>query len=424
MQQKISRTPWLLKSSAGRRSCCIFRVPQSLIDVNGKAYQPHIVSIGPYHHGESQLKMIEEHKWRFLGSLLSRTESKGLGLEDYVRTVKSLEEKARECYSETIGLDSDEFVEMMVLDGCFVIELFRIVGRCVQGDHADPIFSMSWVFPFILRDLIRLENQLPFFVLESLFDLSQMPGDESGPSLVKLALEFFNNAVQRPDEIINKYEKLRLQPKHLLDLFRSSFIPESQPEPQKSTSSTQVIQCVKRLRRAGIQFRKVEADSFLDVKFRNGVFKMPTITIDDFMGSFFLNCVAYEQCHRHCSKHITTYATLLDCLIDTPKDVGYLSKHNIIENYFGTDADIADLFNNLGKDVAFDIQRCYLTKLFDDVNTYYDSHWHVYWASLKNTYFNSPWSFISLFAAVVLLLLTMAQTFFNVFAYFYPPHQL
>ena len=99
--------------------------------------------------------MIEEHKWRFLGGLLNRTRDKGLGLEDYLQAIQPLEARARECYSETIHLDTDEFVEMLVLDGCFVIELFRKMGKLVQFEPDDPLISMSWVYSFFLRDFIR-----------------------------------------------------------------------------------------------------------------------------------------------------------------------------------------------------------------------------------------------------------------------------
>ncbi|KAF8403232.1 hypothetical protein HHK36_011333 [Tetracentron sinense] len=416
MQLKILETPRLLSNQAGRSTCSIFRVPQSLIEINGKSYQPLIVSIGPYHHGEKHLQMIQEHKWRFLGSLVSRTQTRGLGLEHYLNAIEPLEDKARESYSEVIGLGTDEFVEMMVLDGCFIVELFRMVGRQVRVEEDDPIFSMSWIFPFLTRDLLKLENQLPYFVLQTLFDLSKMPGEDTGPSLATLALKFFDNMMERPNEVISRYHNL--DGKHLLDLFRSSFIPSNLEEPEKSNSSSQVIQCVVKLRRAGIKFKPGTADSFLDIKFRNGVLEIPTITIDDFTGSFFLNCVAFEQCNKHCSNHMTTYATLMDCIINTPKDVWFLCDDNIIENYFGTDAEVAQFFNNLGKDVSFDIDRCYLSKLFDDVNQYYRDDWHVQWASFKHTYFETPWSFISALAALILLILTVAQTFFTIYPYY------
>ncbi|KAF5205757.1 hypothetical protein FRX31_004655 [Thalictrum thalictroides] len=418
MQQKIKVTPHLLHKSVGHSSCCIFRVPQSLVEVNRKAYQPHIVSIGPYHHGSEHLKLIEEHKWRFLGSLLDRTQKFGRGLEDYLKAIVSME-KIKNCYSETISFNTGTFVEMMVLDGCFIIELFRKVGKLVPVDPDDPIFTMPWVFPFLMRDLLRLENQLPFFVLQCLYDLSNIPSSDKTPSLAFLALSFFNNTIQRPDEVIQKYYDL--DGLHLLDLFRSSFLPKIQEESQQVKSSVQIIQNVSKLRQAGIRFKPGRADSFLDIKFRHGALEIPPVTIDDFTSSVFLNFVAFEQCYRNCSMYITTYATFLDCLINTPRDVGFLRDSNIIENYFGTDEEVARFFNNLGKDVAFDIKLCYLSNLFEQVNEYYKKDWHVQWASFKHTYFETPWSFISALAAVILLLLTLTQTFFAVYGYFRPP---
>lgn len=131
--------------------------------------------------------------------------------------------------------------------------------------------------------------------------------------------------------------------------------------------------------------------------------------------------MAFEQCHNSSSKHLTTYATFLDSLVNTAKDVEYLSDCNIIENFFGTEAEVARFINNLGKDVAFDIDLCYLSKLFNDVHDYYQNSWHVQWAGFKYRYFDTPWSFISALAAFVLLLLTVTQTFYTVLAYVNPP---
>ncbi|XP_042485258.1 UPF0481 protein At3g47200-like [Macadamia integrifolia] len=426
MKRRTLESPRLLNNSSGRSSCSIFRVPQRFIETNGRIYEPNVVSIGPYHRGKPQLQMIEEHKWRFLGSLLSRTESKGLTLEDYVRDAKRLEQKARECYSETISLNSDEFAEMMVLDGCFIIEVFRIVGKLVTPDPDDPILSTFWLFTFLLRDFLRLENQLPFFVLQSLFDLSKMPEEEKyqtggghSPSLAMLALGFFNHStLDRPHEVIERFRNY--QPKHLLDLLRSTYTELTQEE-RKGKPVTHLIEPVTKLRRSGIKLKqRISSDNFLDVSFRSGVLEMPAITIDDFTSSFFANCVAFEQCHRHCSNHITSYATLLDCLINTYKDVEFLCDAKIVENYFGTEGEVARLWNNLGKDTAFDVERSYLSSLFGEVNDYYCSGWHVQWAIFKHTYFSSPWSFLSAVSAVILLVLTMIQTFYSAYQYIFP----
>ncbi|PON56010.1 hypothetical protein TorRG33x02_297760 [Trema orientale] len=429
MHKKISESPRLLSHGAGKPSCCIFRVPQSLIEVNGKTYQPHIVSIGPFHRGEPQLRMIEEHKWRYLGSLLARTgENRGSKLEDYMSAMAELEEEARECYAETIHLDSHEFAEMMVLDGCFIIELLRKAANLAPIEPDDPIFSMAWIVPFFYRDLLRLENQIPFFVLERLFEISSRKLSDSShhPSLSLLALRFFDHAMQRADGAIEKLHR-DLRPRHLLDLMRRSLIPPSHPEPRgRRSAPSHIIHCVSKLRRAGIKLARArgggaeEEDSFLCVGFRRGVLSMAPITIDDFTTSFLLNCVAFEQCHGSCTKHFTTYATLLDCLVNTYRDVEHLSDRNIVENFYGNDGEVARFINNLGRDVAFDIDACYLADLFDDVNHYYKNSWHVQWAGFKYTYFDTPWSFISALAALILLLLTVAQTFYTVYSFYKP----
>ncbi|KAL2345189.1 hypothetical protein Fmac_006474 [Flemingia macrophylla] len=416
MEERMRENPKLLSKAVGNKSCCIFRVPHSLVEANGKAYLPRIVSIGPYHRAQPRLNMIEEHKWRYLASLLSRTT---LGLELLFKAIAPLESEARECYSETIPLDSHDFIEMMILDGCFIVELFRKVANLVPFEPGDPLVTMAWILPFFYRDFLKLENQVPFFILNHLFHVTKLPGEKSTQTLSTLALMFFNNSLQRPDEEAEKPTKGR----HLLDLVRSSFIPgEEEAKPVKRVPTpTHVIHCVSKLRRAGIKIT-AGGGSFLQVTFRRGVIEMPALTVDDFMSSFLLNCVAFEQCYSGFSKQFTAYVTLLDCLINTYRDVEYLCDRNVIENHFGTEGEVASFVNNAGRDVAVDLDLCYLSQLFNDVHKFYRNSWHVQWASFKYTYFDTPWSFISALAALLLLILTLSQTYFAAHQYFSPQH--
>ncbi|GAB2229590.1 hypothetical protein Droror1_Dr00013837 [Drosera rotundifolia] len=418
LHTKLTTPPRLLSTSAGRPSCSIFKIPDSFIAVNGpKLYYPHIVSIGPVHHGRPHLAMIQEHKYLYLSQLLRR-----LGhLEPLIilRSILDLESRARESYSVWFDhIGRDEFVEMMVVDGCFVIELFRKATRMVRCEPDDPIVSMQWIFWFLLRDFLRLENQVPFFVLERLFSVTSSDGEkESGVRLTRLCLDFFANAFdglegvgeQRPD----------LQGMHLLDLLRNAFIPlETHQRGLRPNVSSRVIHNVSKLRKAGIKLKQGKSSSWLAIKFHRGVLEMPTVTIDDFMSTFLANCVAYELCHKNSSTYYTTYVIMLDCLINSGTDVEYLADKNIIENYFGTDAEIAQFINNLGKDMPFDVNRCYLAELFNDVNKYYQDTWHIQWASFKYTYFNSPWSFMSALAALVLLILSVLQTLYTMIPFY------
>ncbi|CAB4317987.1 unnamed protein product [Prunus armeniaca] len=143
LDQRIQETRWLLHPSAGNESCCIFKVRQCLVEINKKAYQPHIVSSGPYHYGDQLLEMMQQHKWRFLHDLLARTPSNGPTLDHRLQVVAAMEEDIRGCYSETISLCSHDLIEMMVLDGLLTIELFCKVGRLSPSDPDDPIFNLA-----------------------------------------------------------------------------------------------------------------------------------------------------------------------------------------------------------------------------------------------------------------------------------------
>jgi hypothetical protein len=186
-------------------------------------------------------------------------------------------------------------------------------------------------------------------------------------------------------------------------------------------SFPQTIPSAMKLHVAGIIIKARKSDSLLDIKFDNGVLEIPLLAIDDSISSFFLNCVAFEQCYSNCSKHITSYVTFMSCLINKPSDVGFLSDQNIMENDLGTDKEVVRFFSNISKDVAFDFQQSYLSKLFENVNEHCRNQWHVRWADFKYTYFNTPWSFISALAATMLLLLTMIQAYFVIYAYVRPP---
>ncbi|CAB4287623.1 unnamed protein product [Prunus armeniaca] len=104
LDQRIPETRWLLHPSAGKKSCCIFKVHQCLAEINKKTYQPHIVSCGPYHHVDQHLKMILQHKWKYLRNLLARTPPNGPTLDHYQQVVAAMEEEIRGCYSETISI--------------------------------------------------------------------------------------------------------------------------------------------------------------------------------------------------------------------------------------------------------------------------------------------------------------------------------
>ncbi|XP_058084052.1 UPF0481 protein At3g47200-like [Magnolia sinica] len=436
MKQKLASMGGNDKSSLPFTIC---RVPSAIRQSDESAYDPKIISIGPYHHRKPKLQLMEDHKWRYLHTFLDRNPN--IRLESYIMMMKDLEVLSRSCYSGNIDMSSDLFVEMMVLDSCFIIEILLKQEKLPAA--TDLIYSESWILPLIAQDMLLLENQLPFFVLERSFALH---GNSS--SLSELASGFFEHIVGKNDKIPPTSNIL-----HLLHLIHSRLLPKSQvgkivscmdyvnlqhheqdnilptilrrsvvwidPKPPKYPMK---IPPADALRDAGIKFcLKDDSGSFLEVEFKNGRMEMPLVSVYHSTNSLFRNFIAFEQCFPCCGSHFTSYAIFMDSIINTETDVVILNKADIIEHCLGSDQDVAILFNNLCNGIAFDFKDSFLNDLFKDVIDYMETPWHRWHARLMHDYFSNPWASLSAMAAIVVIFLTFVQTYISLYGYFKPP---
>eukprot|EP00268_Persea_americana_P055285 TRINITY_DN6414_c0_g2_i1.p1 TRINITY_DN6414_c0_g2~~TRINITY_DN6414_c0_g2_i1.p1 ORF type:complete len:438 (-),score=60.52 TRINITY_DN6414_c0_g2_i1:186-1499(-) len=402
--------PRRLKASSASKSCSIHRVPSWLSKQNRHAYDPQLISIGPFHYRKRkrQLQTMEEHKWRYLRDIISRKPEGWL--EDCLATVKGLEDRARNYYSEVITLDSDSFAEMMVLDGCFMIELFRKFWL----DDDDIIIRLEWPRKAMFFDLILMENQIPFFILQRLSGL--IDASSSSPTLVESALYFL---FEDHSTVIDRINDSNIRIRHLLHLLHSGYVlfpNDGFTEP----SDIPRIPGATRLEEVGIRFRKrdVSVNDFLDIKFHKGVIEIPNIEIWDKKKIEFLNLIAFEQCYPHCKRYITAYTFFMDCLNNTAKDVEILCQKGIINNDLGNKKLVASLFNNMTREAIIYYPEFYLSDVCGKINRYSERTLPKLRASLVHDYFNTPWAIVSFLAALLLLLLTATQTFFSSFPKF------
>ncbi|XP_058077031.1 UPF0481 protein At3g47200-like [Magnolia sinica] len=397
--------------------CTIYRVPSSIRQGDTNAYEPQIVSIGPYHQAKQSLQAMQEHKWHHLHALISQNRDHSLA--DYVKEIHPLEHRARSCYSENIKLGSQKFLEMMVLDGCFIIELLlNVHGK--RAIEVGPIYSTEWMVPLIRQDMLLLENQLPFFILQRLFDLINR---SNSPSLVDLALNFFNHIPPRneaipPSKVVH----------HLLHLFHSHIIPTPSERSLQVVPTTasgrrppllpRSIPSTREIQQAGIVFKKTKAGSFLDVTYRNFVIKIPALSIyDSTTNTLFRNMIALEQCYPESGTYFTSYAIFMHCILQTTTDVMVLKQCRIIEHWLGSDEEVVHLFNRMCKGLTIDFKDNYLSGLTNRVAEICETDWHGWRARLMRNYFSSPWSILQLEAMVLVLVFTVVQTFLVILAY-------
>lgn len=162
---------WVVEVQATKS---IYKVPPFISKTNKTAYKPRLVSFGPYHHGDPQLAWMEAHKKRAYLCFINRSGRNDQEVYDIVA------EKAQDLKDSYDSLDSkwkdntDTFVKMMILDGCFMFEVLHVYKHYDYYSDYDPIFGPhgnAHVMHLIKADMLLLENQLPMLLLRMLIGI-------------------------------------------------------------------------------------------------------------------------------------------------------------------------------------------------------------------------------------------------------------
>ncbi|KAI9126971.1 hypothetical protein K1719_001530 [Acacia pycnantha] len=393
------------ESAMAAECCCIYRVPDHIRRLNKDSFTPNVVSIGPFHYAHPRLQNMEKYKLLYLDQFCQII---SVSLDTLVSFVEDIEPNIRLHYSEPIELSGKELAKVILLDSCFLFELFWR-SFYTQWDSVTKL--KPWLDTAIRLDLILLENQLPFPGLEKLFSRvfsSSTTNNDNNPSFLHLTFEYFGS-----------YNTMKLDPQgvsvsHFTDLIRTFHLPPLDSQPRRLTKSPPHLQSATELAQAGVKFRKIERSSLLDFKFSRSILEIPKLEVDDSTEIWLRNLVALEQCHYSSDSYITDYVTIMDFLINTSTDVDLLVQEEIIINRLGETNSVANLFNSLGKnitDVDFNSHFSYICK---GLNVFYKSRWNNLKATLRRDYGNTPWKTAASMAGILLLLLSLIQAFSSI----------
>lgn len=243
-EEETDLNPWRTEKPT------IFRVPEIIRLADHEAYEPNLISLGPYHRGVARLQAMEKIKPQYLHSFLRRTNPRK-SMDECRNYIKKEELRVRCAYSEPIKMDSDQFVDMMLHDGCFVVEfLLRLYDQrdrptkrpgviindddvddsVVNGEY-DPILASSWTEYFVRLDMLLLENQLPLFLIRDL--LSFVDPARAANSLKPLALQFFGGDFLpgRTKKLPEKLEAPIQKSRHILHLLHACIHPPKESKP-------------------------------------------------------------------------------------------------------------------------------------------------------------------------------------------------
>ncbi|KAK1390675.1 hypothetical protein POM88_018853 [Heracleum sosnowskyi] len=389
---------------------CIYRVSEKYRKSKEEAYTPRVVSIGPLHHGKSHLQAMEAYKLRYLHSFRYRF---GISVDKLITYASNKEGQIRGCYEDTSNFESEEFCRMILLDGIFVVQLF--VKNLIQmREPGDMLFENQWMASDLMHDMLLLENQLPFNFILGLFNF--VDGSRvHQKSFYELSHDYFKG--------VGNTKNVKLTPsceqsRHLVEFLVILHRPSSNRQQAPSGNGRcQYTRSASQLHAAGVRFGHGMGELF-EVSFneKDGLLKLPQLTVNDKTETFFRNLIAFEQC-GHYEKHITSYIIFMDSLIDTAEDVELLVDCEVIENLLGENQQVADLFNNVYKEVIEEQKDFYFSEIcnsLDDYSKDYIHEWNSAWFKwkliLKNEYFSNPWSFVAFMAASAVILLTIVQT--------------
>ncbi|XP_047085046.1 uncharacterized protein LOC124696353 [Lolium rigidum] len=131
----------------------VAKVRHLMRNVCNSDYDPDYVSIGPYNY-HRQLP-TQDDKLRSLDAVLSWAKKHGHGttVEAYINELACLEPEARNCYNNTFDdIPKDQFVRMLLLDGCYILHRFvnfqaqhttNDAGAAANGSSVPSVLAAS-----------------------------------------------------------------------------------------------------------------------------------------------------------------------------------------------------------------------------------------------------------------------------------------
>ncbi|KAI3896196.1 hypothetical protein MKW92_022258 [Papaver armeniacum] len=376
----------------------ISEIPIDIKAKNPNAYQPKMVSIGPYHFGKPHLMPMQLDKQR---SLIHFLKSSSAPIESYLNKLKEVVTLLRESYEQLDHMknwqDDDVFIQLILacfllghlisalfpvflffsfsnniltfsfkkkkkkIDGVFLFEFLSVIrGNQNNYDYAthDPVFGYEGhmlIYDTVMQDLLLMENQLPYLVLSILLSVSEGLPEQS----VNGILSWMMFAPKKGPGL------------HLLDMYMKGLLDESQPakEKEKDEDKTHVRLSASKLHKYGIQFKRVQ--SFNGIKFEKNTATqtLPSILINQHTVPRFLNLKAYEL--RTGTKELNSYIDILDCLIQSANDVSPLCSQGIIVNSLGSDEAVVEVMKEITKDKVRRDVDCMSSPVLKEINDYY-----------------------------------------------------
>ncbi|KAL4560023.1 hypothetical protein LXL04_032171 [Taraxacum kok-saghyz] len=401
------------KNHANKLPPSIHTVPSMFRDQSPISFNPRVVSIGPLHKEDKKLQEFEVHKESSVHNLLRRLDSSPeKTLQSCVQKVNDSIDQIRGCYAGMKAYNDVELSNMMVMDGCFILEFIY------NFSYDMPIVTNMLFQQAVIYDLVLLENQIPFFVLNDIYQCTiwKSECDQDPLPLSEFIFPFLKFLHLFKEDLDIKNIDTNTTDDHILGLLHKCYWPRCIIVASDSYSSP--THSAVDLDRAGVNFKPNKYTKWsmaMRVKLHRFRFwakptlSMPVLHIHDYTELILRNLMAYEHSTLGIN-FVTSYVIAMDMLLDTEEDISTLVKSKVLVNNLGSNVEAADMMNSLCKEVAW--VHFFYSKEWRMLDNYCRAYWPKNVARLRTTYFNSPWNIIALVAGIVLFGLAVVQTIY------------
>nr|KYP35082.1 UPF0481 protein At3g47200 family [Cajanus cajan] len=379
---------------------------------------------------------MEETKWRYMREFLDRKgphEQQNRRSEQRLREcgtdILKLEKLIIASYGGNIESEPQELSKIMIVDGCFLLELLIRLKDFINGNgdtnnnnttitntnsnnnnntnnySNDPILKNEEKMVAVLNDITKLENQIPFIVLKKLYrkvfpDGSNIDDDHRVANIVREAFGY--NGVDNSGGV------------HILHLMHLSTVEQNQQEGK--LAKQELLRCATRLVAAGIaieggstrnRHRLVDWFNF-EISFDGEVLRIPQLYVKETTEVRWRNLIAWEQSKIWIRCKYTSYALFFKGLVCCKHDVELLKEKGVIVNEAGkSNEELLNLFRTISNGAE------YMDSSYGVCETIVYYWWNWYKILIRD-HIPTVWKFIGVLAAVALLVLTFIQAYYAV----------
>ncbi|KAL5223914.1 hypothetical protein ABZP36_010553 [Zizania latifolia] len=449
-----------------QQRCYICKAPDHIRKVSPAEYEPEALPVGPYHANVGDAAAAAKARRLKQQCLDEVVRLSGRNRGEFIEQMRSIVGKARAYYADEIGMGDDALAEMLLLDGCFVLVSLRgtegpkqqITARSKKetesssSDGRRSSFSLgendeenqmaaaattgitmdSWHHFYVARDLFLLENQIPFVVVQKIYELLVKDIPCAERSVVSAVAAYVR-------EVVGVYAKgagMAAQPPaehvdHLLHLCHIHLRPTIQQRPSWSDdddgkfsggATVGRLLRVTQYRELMVRFKKLDitgskaapgVGSILDVTFRGGALEIPRLDIDGGTLRQMANLILLEQGSPHVGLYFTAYCAFMAQVAGTAEDVALLVERGIIVHHLGCDGYVADGFKKLCDGIIFeanDDTYNYLRPVYQALEKHCRDRRRrlISWLRGHANYPN-PWILVGIVAIITLLCLIVQQ---------------